>query len=458
MGKRSYIILYTCLLTLCNLFAQSAQQADEEFANKEYAKAKVTYGNLLRKTPQNPLYLYRYARCSYELHEEEEAIRYFEEAGEKYTLRNFYLGELYLSTYRFEQAITAYQKYAQSIDENHERYDYIQKQIAQAQKGARYLKRVDDIVITDSIILRKDNFLNAYHLSKESGSLFLSGGEVGYNNERQDRRLISTEGNGQKDLLGCQRLLDGNFICDTLPVPVNSSYNEAYPFVLADGVTLYFASDSPEGLGGYDLYITRYNSDNESYLLPENLGMPFNSPKNDYMLAIDEIRHIGYFATDRHTADSLVTIYTFIPNEEKQILRDQPEDYIRLAAQLKVHRNNAETKTILPPLEKTQNSEDRTAKEEFVFILNDSIIYSHLQDFRSTDARTLYEQYLLLEQYLNECITQTASYREEYKNTDDNRRMELKETLLQLEKEYIVLLNKKPKLLYQIRILEHKAL
>ena len=49
---------------------------------------------------------------------------------------------------------------------------------------------------------------------------------------------------------------------------------------MADGVTIYYASDG-EGLGGYDIFVTRYNTNTDTYLVPENVGMPFNSPYND---------------------------------------------------------------------------------------------------------------------------------------------------------------------------------
>lgn len=33
----------------------------------------------------------------------------------------------------------------------------------------------------------------------------------------------------------------------------------AYPFLMQDGQTLYFAYTGPGTLGGYDLYVTRYD-------------------------------------------------------------------------------------------------------------------------------------------------------------------------------------------------------
>ena len=65
-----------------------------------------------------------------------------------------------------------------------------------------------------------------------------------------------------------------------------------YPFMLSDGITLYYAAQGEESIGGYDIFVTRYDMDEKKFLYPENLGMPFNSPANDYMLAIDEFNQL----------------------------------------------------------------------------------------------------------------------------------------------------------------------
>ena len=94
--------------------------------------------------------------------------------------------------------------------------------------------------------------------------------------------------------------------------------NEAYPFFLNDGVTLYYASNGEGSIGGYDIFITRLNLENNTYLKPENVGMPFNSIYNDYMMAVDEMLNIGWFVSDREQIPGKVTIYLFIPNSSKQ--------------------------------------------------------------------------------------------------------------------------------------------
>lgn len=87
-----------------------------------------------------------------------------------------------------------------------------------------------------------------------------------------------------------------------------------YPFMMPDGTTFYFAATGEESIGGYDIFVTRFDSESGSFLKAENIGMPFNSTANDYMYAIDEFNDIGWFATDRSQPEGKVCIYIFIPS------------------------------------------------------------------------------------------------------------------------------------------------
>ena len=78
-----------------------------------------------------------------------------------------------------------------------------------------------------------------------------------------------------------------------LPMNINSNDDDNYPFVLSDGATIYYSSKGNGSIGGYDLFVTRYNINSDTYLAPEQLGMPFNSPYNDYMMVFDEVKGLG---------------------------------------------------------------------------------------------------------------------------------------------------------------------
>jgi len=123
------------------------------------------------------------------------------------------------------------------------------------------------------------------------------------------------------DIFSSFKLLDNWSLPVSVSNVINTDANENYPFLMLDGVTLYFASDGENSIGGYDIFITKYASGSQDFLVPENIGMPFNSPANDYMMVIDEQQRIGWFATDRNQPAGKVMIYKFIPNETKILFR-----------------------------------------------------------------------------------------------------------------------------------------
>ncbi len=446
------MILLIILLFTAPAAAQLHVQADALFTEHKYAEAKDAYAKLLQQDRKSQLYLYRYARCAYELGEDELAIEYFVKAGDRYALRDFYIGELYNRTYRFTEAQEAYDTYLTKIDSTNVRYAHVMQEIEAAKKGARYLRRVTDIAIIDSVIVPKKTFLQAYHLTPESGSLVDSAGLVSYTNQRNDRRILTDAIEAQTGLLSCQRLLDGWSACDTLEIDIAGNIN--YPFVLSDGLTLYFGSDSPEGLGGYDIYMTRYNATQDTYLAPENLGFPFNSRGNDYMMAIDEIKHIGYFATDRFTPDSLVAIYTFIPNTETRILRNVDSTYLRQAAQLRTYR-----KATPHPARRTPHPEIDIEEEEkdFIFVVNDEIICHTLQDFKSTEAQTLMHDYLHLRRETDGLLTSLAQLRHQYAMANEATRNALAKNIIEIEATLPRLQKESKQLILNIREKELQA-
>jgi peptidoglycan-associated lipoprotein len=77
---------------------------------------------------------------------------------------------------------------------------------------------------------------------------------------------------------------------------INTPGNELYPFVHADGA-LYFASDSRVGLGGLDIYKATLD-ETKSWRL-ENMKPPINSPEDDFGIVFEEEVERGFFSSAR---------------------------------------------------------------------------------------------------------------------------------------------------------------
>jgi WD40-like Beta Propeller Repeat len=91
--------------------------------------------------------------------------------------------------------------------------------------------------------------------------------------------------------------------------PLNTQYNDMYAILTADGLTVYFTSDRPGGLGGDDLWVSRRESTDLPWEEPENLAV-LNSPSNDSLSVFNTSGNIMYFHSDRPGGCGLGDLWT----------------------------------------------------------------------------------------------------------------------------------------------------
>ena len=98
-----------------------------------------------------------------------------------------------------------------------------------------------------------------------------------------------------------------------LGAPVNTKGKEMFPFI--DGDIIYFSSDRENGLGGLDIYACKmYNT---TISKPLNLGVPINSPNDDF--AFIKKQDKGYFSSNRKEGVGDDDIYSFLRNKPLEI-------------------------------------------------------------------------------------------------------------------------------------------
>lgn len=225
-----------------------------------------------------------------------------------------------------------------SIDAQRRRRPVKQPVKVEDPRIVQMLAAIQQIMFVDSMVVDKQDFVRHIPLSSECGILEMKGSLAQYTNEIGDHRL-TTYFNPADSLLQIT-VSDhiGNFW--TTPTRVNGISNNSanFPFIMPDGITLYYAQKGEKSLGGYDLFVTRYDGENDTYLRAENLGMPFASEANDYLYAIDEKYQLGYFVTDRRQPEGKVCIYVFVPNTTRKVYQSETYSEEKLHSLARIDR------------------------------------------------------------------------------------------------------------------------
>lgn len=98
---------------------------------------------------------------------------------------------------------------------------------------------------------------------------------------------------------------------------INTAYNEMSPFLHADNLTLYFASDGHIGMGNYDLFVSRRKNAELEWESPENMGYPINTHKVENSLIVAKDGKTAYYTSD-NSGYGLEDIFWFDLPKERQ--------------------------------------------------------------------------------------------------------------------------------------------
>ncbi|KXK57685.1 MAG: PD40 domain-containing protein [Chlorobi bacterium] len=102
---------------------------------------------------------------------------------------------------------------------------------------------------------------------------------------------------------------------------INSTMWESQPFVTADGQQLWFASNRPGGIGGYDLYVAE-RQPGGTWGEPRNAGPVVNSPNDELSPFVDPSTGTLYFAS--RTADHGLDLFQQKKGATKREALDAP--------------------------------------------------------------------------------------------------------------------------------------
>ena len=93
--------------------------------------------------------------------------------------------------------------------------------------------------------------------------------------------------------------------------PINSGYDETYPFLAADGRTLYYSSNrSDMSIGGLDIFRSKFDDASLQWQAPQSMGIPVNSAGDDAGFRLSANGLSGYFASERQEGFGGSDLYT----------------------------------------------------------------------------------------------------------------------------------------------------
>lgn len=104
---------------------------------------------------------------------------------------------------------------------------------------------------------------------------------------------------------------------------INTPYDEEGVFMHPDGKTMYFSSRGHKTMGGYDIFKSVW--ENGRWSVPENLGMPINSPGDDVFFVLNGNGRRGYYASAQKGGQGEKDLYlvTFLGPEKPMLLNTE---------------------------------------------------------------------------------------------------------------------------------------
>ena len=440
--------LFACMLAV-GASAQSRAVMRKMFNDGKFEEAKPIFEKLLKANPKNSEYSYWYAACCLETGDTTDVRGLLEFAiSRKIVNAHRYLGDYYFGKNNYPSAAECYEEFLDLATDD-SLATVFQNKLNVANQLARMVKNCYKVCVVDSVVVDKDKFLSAYRMGNDVGTISTCAGFFGddslpgyaYSTERgMDVFFSDNDGEGSLSKLYVNSKIGDEWGRARALKGFETNGNDDYPFMLADGVTLYFASDGDASIGGYDIFVSRLDTESGRFLRPDNMGMPFNSTANDYMMAINEVANIGWFASDRNQPEGKVCVYIFVPDAERVKYDADALGYDRMYSLASIS-SIADTWADEAVLRKARQQlallayarNDEVAGASSKFIIDDTREYGDVADFKSDAAREMFIKWQgCAEQHRKNCEL-LENKRDEYAGAGVAEKEAMRSEILALE-------------------------
>ncbi|MCK6650409.1 MAG: hypothetical protein L6Q66_12200, partial [Bacteroidia bacterium] len=337
-----FIFLWMLLLSLNagEVFAQNSFASEEElktqaaklFDEDQFEEAYPLYSQLVSLYQKDVNYNFRLGVCMlYASDDKEKPVAFLEFAAKSPEAEKevqFYLARAYHLNYRFDDAIKKYNEYKKVASAAKAEKLMVDRQIEMCKNGKKLLRNITDLVVIDKKEMSRQEFYRSYDISDIGGKLLVKPDEPAFKSAVDKKKkensviYLATNNNqvffssyGQntdrgKDIYVIRKLPNGEWsLPQTLGYPVNTEYDEDYPFLHPNGKVLYFCSKGHSSMGGYDIFKTTLNEETNTWNKPVNMDFPINTPDDDILYVTNEDEKEAFFSSARNSVTGKTAVF-----------------------------------------------------------------------------------------------------------------------------------------------------
>lgn len=308
------------------------KQAATLFDNDQFEEAYPLYSQLVSLYQKDVNYNYRLGVCMlFASDDKEKPIAFLEFAVNKPDVEKealFYLARAYHLNYRFDDAIKKYIEYKNVASAAKAEKLMVDRQIEMCKNGKKLLRNITDLIVLDKKEMSRADFFRSYDISDIGGKLLVKPDEPAFKSAADKKKkensiiYLATNNNqvyfssyGEdpergKDIYIIKKLPNGEWSKpQTLGYPVNTEYDEDYPFLHPNGKVLYFCSKGHNSMGGYDIFKTTLNEETNTWNKPVNMDFPINTPDDDILYVTNESEQEAFFSSARNSVTGKTAVF-----------------------------------------------------------------------------------------------------------------------------------------------------
>ncbi|MBP6947657.1 MAG: hypothetical protein KBB35_01015 [Bacteroidales bacterium] len=226
------------------------------------------------------------------------------------------------NSYDFYKALDIWHSLLERSNDSLQRIDLLEK-IVRSENGRNMLGYATEPRVLSSLTVPRNDFFLWYSHLEEKSWLPIPNAFVPNATSPHEYYTAIYYPEGIRDIVfssqdesGSWNLYTSTCSGDTLwryPTLINenltSPEDDIFPILSHNGRELYFSTKGLFGMGGYDLFVSRWDEEINDWGIPENLGFPYSSPFDDFLFCHTPDGNFSLFASNRSCHRDSMTIY-----------------------------------------------------------------------------------------------------------------------------------------------------